>query len=74
MPQSARDPDAGLAASLARLWPHREHESNAMKGLFCRCGIHRWRKLDLGEFARGRDVSYCFWCSKVRIDGTVFEP
>jgi hypothetical protein len=66
--------DAALAASLAKLWPHREHESNAIKGLLCRCGLHRWRTLDLGELVPGRDVRYCFWCSKVRIDGTIYEP
>jgi hypothetical protein len=66
--------DAELARSLAKLWPHREHESNAGKGLLCRCGLHRWRKLDLENHAPGRNVSYCFWCSKVRIDGTIYQP
>jgi hypothetical protein len=67
-------PDQALAASLAKLWPHREHESNAVKALLCRCGLHRWRTLDLSELVPGRDVRYCFWCSKVRIDGTIYEP
>jgi hypothetical protein len=66
--------DAPLAASLARMWPHREHESNALTGLLCRCGLHRWRMLDQGEFASGKDVRFCFWCSVVRIDGRVIEP
>ena len=74
MPRMASDSDAALAASLAKLWPHREHESNALKGLLCRCGVHRWRRLNLGPLAPQRDVSYCFWCSKVRIDGAVCEP
>jgi hypothetical protein len=65
---------AELARSLAKLWPHREHESNALKGLCCRGGLHRWRKLDLSEVAPGRDVDYCFWCSKMRIDGRIYEP
>jgi hypothetical protein len=30
--------DSALVASLARLWPHREHESNAVKNLFCLAG------------------------------------
>jgi hypothetical protein len=74
MPQTANESDAALAASLAKLWPHREHESNAVKGLLCGCGVHRWRKLDLRELVPGRDVRYCFWCSKVRIDGTIHKP
>ncbi|HEX4311952.1 MAG TPA: hypothetical protein VHZ25_18120 [Acidobacteriaceae bacterium] len=35
--------DAALATSLAKLWPHREHESNALKSMLCRAGLHRWR-------------------------------
>jgi hypothetical protein len=73
MPQSASD--AALATSLAtKLWPHREHESNAVKGLCCRFGLHRWRQLDLRELVPGREVHFCFWCSKVRIDGIVYDP
>lgn len=67
-------PDLELAASLAKLWPHREHESGAIRGLLCRAGVHRWRRLDLDRLARGRDVDYCFWCSKVRIDGQIHNP
>lgn len=66
--------DAELATSLARLWPHREHESNALKGLLCRCVLHHWRTLELGDFASGKEVRFCFWCSVVRIDGRVIEP
>jgi hypothetical protein len=44
-----RSSDEALAASLAKLWPHREHEANAVKNLFCRFGLHRWRKLDLDD-------------------------
>ena len=73
MPYAAHDSDAALASSLAKLWPHREHESNAVKDLLCRCGLHRWRTLDLREIVPGRDVRYCFWCPKVRIDGRIFE-
>jgi hypothetical protein len=66
--------EAELARSIARLWPHREHESNAVMGLFCRCGLHRWRQLDLANLVSGRAVDYCFWCSKIRIDGTIHDP
>ena len=24
--------------------------------------------------APGRDVSFCFWCSKIRIDKLIYEP
>lgn len=67
-------PDGELATSLARLWPHREHESNAVKNLFCRCGVHRWRQLDLKELVPNKAVDYCFWRSKVRIDGIMYDP
>jgi hypothetical protein len=66
--------DQALAKSLARLWPHREHESSAIKNLFCRIGLHRWRQLDLGELVPDREVRFCFWCSRVRIDGISCEP
>lgn len=75
VPRSTRDPlgDAALAASLGRLWQHREHESNALKQLFCQCGLHRWRQLDLSKLPVNNDVRYCFWCSKLKIDGIVHE-
>jgi hypothetical protein len=66
--------DAELAASLAKLWPNREHEAPAIAGLMCRMKIHRWRRLDLRPVAIHRDVSFCFCCSKIRIDGTVYDP
>lgn len=68
-----------LAETLARLWPHREHESNAAKALCCRGGVHRWGQLNLTEVAptltelvANRQVQFCRWCSAVRIDGTVY--
>ena len=65
--------DADLAASLAKLWPHREHESNAIKNLFCCAGLHRWRRLDLTELHPEKEVRFCFWCSKIRIDGVIYD-
>ncbi|MGA7523651.1 MAG: hypothetical protein WBW84_14455 [Acidobacteriaceae bacterium] len=65
--------DAELARSLTKLWPHREHEASAVCSWLCRMGIHRWRRLDLAELAPGREVRFCFWCSKVRIDGVFYE-
>jgi len=65
------DPRA-LAASLAKLWPNRLHESNALKNLFCRLGMHRWARLDLRELAMGKDVRFCRWCTAVKIDSEIF--
>ena len=66
-------PDSELAAGAARLWPHREHEANGALGLVCRMGLHRWRRLDFATLAPGKDIAHCFWCSKVKIDGVVYE-
>ncbi len=63
--------DAELAASLAKLWPHRWHESNWLKNLFCLGGLHRWKELYLEELLPGREVRFCHWCSKVKLDGTI---
>jgi hypothetical protein len=67
-------PEKELVASLARLWPNREHEAVAAAGLLCRVGIHYWRRLDLSELVPDRDVRFCFWCSKIKIDGRVYAP
>jgi hypothetical protein len=65
--------DAALAAALGKLWPHREHESNAVKSLLCHFGLHRWRQLDLKELVPDKEVQFCFWCSKVRVDGVIYD-
>ena len=69
-----RNRDAPLIASLARLWPNREHESSAIAGLLCRAGIHYWRCLDTSQLAPGRDVRFCFWCSKIKLDRVIHNP
>ena len=61
-----------LAASLAKLWPNRLHESNFLKNLFCRVGLHRWARLDLQELAAGKDVRFCRWCSDVELYGKIY--
>ena len=66
--------NSALAKKLFHLWPHREHESGPIRGLCCRVGLHQWRPLDLTEFAPGRDVRFCFWCSRIKIDGVIHEP
>jgi hypothetical protein len=65
--------DSELAVRVAKLWPHREHESNRASGLLCRVGLHRWRQLDLAELVPEKEIFFCFWCSKVEIDGVVYE-
>ena len=65
--------DADLAARIARLWPHRQHESNAFKALLCEFGAHRWQALNLAELCPERTIHHCFWCSKVRVDGVIYE-
>jgi len=67
-------PDAELAVRVAKLWPHREHESNSVLGLLCRLGMHRWRRLDLATLVPGKQIHHCFWCSKVKIDGVLYDP
>lgn len=66
-------PDSELAVRVAKLWPHREHEANSVLGLLCRAGLHRWRRLDLTELMPGRDILHCFWCSKVKVDGVIYD-
>lgn len=67
--------DAALATSLKKWWPHREHESSSIKACFCLCGLHRWRSLRIEEFLpAGKQVRFCYWCSKIRIDGIAYEP
>jgi hypothetical protein len=65
--------DLELAARVAKLWPHREHESNGALSLFCRIGLHRWHRLDIASLVPDKDIAHCFWCSKVKIDGIVHD-
>jgi hypothetical protein len=70
----SEQPDSELARRVARLWPNREHEANPVLGLLCRVGLHRWRRLPLESLTPGKDIVHCFWCSKVKIDGIVYDP
>jgi len=65
--------DAELAIRVARLWPNREHEASSALGLLCRVGLHRWRRLDLAALTPDKDIVHCFWCSKVKVDGVVYD-
>jgi hypothetical protein len=71
---ASRPVDLALVASLAKLWPHREHESNAIKNLCCSVGLHRWRQMDLSELHPEREIRFCFWCSKIKVDGVTYDP
>jgi len=73
MKSADNNSDFELAVRAARLWPNREHEASSVCGLLCRLGLHRWRRLDLSQIAPGRNIRHCFWCSKVRIDGTIYD-
>jgi hypothetical protein len=66
-------PDSELAVRAAKLWPNREHEASSVLGLLCRVGLHRWRRLHLETLAPGKDIVHCFWCSKVKIDGVIYD-
>ena len=68
-----RKADHAIAVRAAKLWPNREHESSAALGLLCRLGIHRWRQLDLTELMPNKRIVHCFWCSKVKVDGVVYD-
>jgi hypothetical protein len=65
--------DAALASSLATLWPHRWHESNWLQNVFCHAGLHNWKKLYLDELLPEREVKFCYWCPKVKLDGTIYD-
>jgi hypothetical protein len=66
-------PDSELASRVAKLWPHREHEANGVLGLLCRVGLHRWRRLDIATLIPDKDVLHCFWCSRVKVDGVIYD-
>jgi hypothetical protein len=73
--QSVMNPNASeaeLAQSLANLWPHRGHESNCVLNIRCGCGLHRSMQLDLSAFVPEREVKFCFWCEKIKLDGVIY--
>ncbi len=67
--------DSEIAAkSLAKLWPHRQHESNYVKNLLCSLGMHRWTRLELGGLIpeKEKSVQFCRWCPKLKLDGVTY--
>ena len=66
-------PDLELAIRASKLWPNRAHEASSALDLLCRVGLRRWRRLDLAALMPNKDVAHCFWCSKVKVDETVYD-
>lgn len=66
-------PDEQLARTLQRLWPHREHESGALRAFFCLLGLHRWAAPEYTGIAHGRSIRFCLSCSTVEIDGILYR-
>lgn len=62
-----------VAVQAAKLWPNRKHEASSLLGLFCHLGIHRWRRIDLAKLMPTKNILHCFWCSKVKVDGVVYD-
>jgi hypothetical protein len=60
------------AELLAKLAPHRMHESSWIKNLLCSLGLHRWYHLNLGSSISAKEVSLCRWCSKVKVRGVLY--
>ena len=71
---TSSSPNSDLATQVAKLWPHRKCEAHIILGQFCRIGLHWWRRLELLALVPGRDIQFCFWCNKVKIDGGVYAP
>jgi hypothetical protein len=72
MPNDEASPDISVA-SLKRLWPNREHESNWLKNALCGLHLHRWHELDIGRLVPNEKASFCRWCSKIRFRGRIYE-
>ena len=64
--------DLQLVRSLQRMWPHREHESGALRSFMCFLGLHHWLAPDFSAFVR-RNVRFCHWCSCVEINGKAYR-
>ena len=70
---AAESPDAKLAHSLQRLWPHRAHEAGTLRNLCCLLGFHLWAQPDYSLRASRRSIRFCCWCDSVEIDGVRYS-
>jgi len=52
--------------ALARLSPHRTHESNWFKALLCALGFDRWYHPELAGLVLEEGIRSCRWCSALR--------
>ncbi len=58
---------SALTKELAKLWPNRSHESNWVKGLLCKLGLHRWHLLDVPGPGGSIKSTFCRWCTRVKL-------
>jgi hypothetical protein len=58
-----------IADRLSRLSPHRTHESNWLMSLLCRFGGHCWHETEFGSVPPQK-LSFCLWCTKVKVGGS----
>ncbi len=65
--------DAQLARYLQSFWPHRTHESGALRNLCCFLGFHLWAQPNYASLAPRRSIRFCRWCSCVEIDGARYS-
>ena len=55
------------AESLAKLSPHRTHESNWLKELLCKVGLHRWYYVSMESSIPGKELVLCRSCPKAKL-------
>ena len=70
---AVESPDAELARTLQRLWPHRVHEAGTLRNLCCLLGFHLWAQPNYSALAARRRILFCRWCSTVEIDGVRYN-
>ncbi len=73
VPGYSRYPAAGEALA------HRNHELNSLLALLCARWLHRrrqyrWHEFSSDDLLTGYEARYCFWCSKIEIDGILSSP
>jgi hypothetical protein len=66
--------DAALAMAVLNSGLARLHESSPLLGLLCRARLHRWAQLNLkGLGPDTKEVRFCRWCTKVKINGIAYD-
>jgi len=54
-----------IAENVARLSPHRTHESSWLKSVLCGFGMHRWYRTEFGSIPP-QTITFCLWCTKAK--------